>query len=192
VRSRTFVVNVALTGSFLFLFSQYGVWKPQTADEWNSILHLATRWEFDDVRALAIREIQRQPLTSVEVVCLSREFDIQSQWTLKAYTQLCERPQALTLQEASALGLQTAVLIAQLRERLRRPLGRRYSSAGSTNSGWNRRQGLSTSPAGLRTGKESVAESGRATMSGPRARGLSYSARLVAETFGLVYCTGDV
>jgi hypothetical protein len=111
--------------------------------------------------------------------------------------QLCERPEALSLAEAAALGLHTAVLVAQVRERLRRPLTRRHSSATPATTNSVGRQGSSTPPPGLRLGKELGIEFGRATNSrlavgGPRNRGLSESARLVAETFGLVYKAGDV
>lgn len=81
-------------------------------------------WEFDEIRSLAIREIERYPLSSVEKISLSKEFDIASIWTLKAYAEICERPEALTIQEALDLGLHTSICISQLREKLRRSSGR--------------------------------------------------------------------
>ena len=97
----------------------YGVHTPKTPDEWISILHLSTRWEFDDIRALAIRELERYPFSALKVIMLSQHFDICTPWTLKAYTELCERREGLTRHEESALGLHTATRISQLRERLR-------------------------------------------------------------------------
>jgi len=97
----------------------YGEHRAHTADEWTSILHLATRWEFTDIRALAIRELQSLSLNPIDKIALSREFDIQGRWTVDAYTALCERPDALTVPEASRLGLETATRIAQMRELLR-------------------------------------------------------------------------
>jgi hypothetical protein len=94
--------------------------KPHTPEEWTSVLHLSTRWEFDSVRRIAIRELERYPLSPIDKIRLSREFDIATPWTLKAYTELCERPEALSVQEALSLGLQVTVRISQIRERLRR------------------------------------------------------------------------
>jgi hypothetical protein len=86
--------------------------KAKTAEEWTSILHLETRWESEDIRAMAIRGIEHHPLTAVKKIMLAQQFDIRSSWTLNAYTELCNRPEALTMQEASELGLQTAVRIS--------------------------------------------------------------------------------
>ena len=51
---------------------------------------------------------------------LSRKYDIAGRWTLAAYAALCQRADALTLEEAGRLGLETTVRIAQLRERVQR------------------------------------------------------------------------
>ncbi|KII95607.1 hypothetical protein PLICRDRAFT_96246 [Plicaturopsis crispa FD-325 SS-3] len=97
----------------------FGEYKPTTTSEWTSVLHLATRWEFDSIRALALHSLEPLPLNPIDKVLLAREFDITSPWALAAYTELCERPEALTIPEARALGLETAMRISQLRERLR-------------------------------------------------------------------------
>jgi len=97
----------------------YGAHTPKTSDEWISILHLATRWEFDDVRALAIRELEQYPFSALKIIMLSQHFDFCTPWTLKAYTELCERRKELTSDEETVLGLRTATRIALLRERLR-------------------------------------------------------------------------
>ena len=86
-----------------------------------SILHLSTRWEFDGVRALAIRELEQYPFSALKIIMLSQHFDICTPWTLKAYTELCERRKELTRDEETVLGFRTATRIAQLRERLRTP-----------------------------------------------------------------------
>ena len=80
---------------------------------------MATRWEFSDIRALAIRTLQTLDISPVDRIVLSRDFDISGRWTLGAYTTLCERSEPLTFAEASKLGLEISVRIAQLREQLR-------------------------------------------------------------------------
>lgn len=83
-------------------------------------MNLATRWEFNDIRALAIRELQKLEVSPVDAIVLSRKYDIAGRWTLAAYAALCQRADALTLQEAGRLGLETTVRIAQLREKIQR------------------------------------------------------------------------
>jgi len=98
---------------------EFGTYKPRTVDEWTSVLHLATRWEFESIRQLAIRELESLSIDPVNKIVLSRQFDISSPWTLAAYTEVCHRSDALTVTEARALGLETAMRIYQLREKLR-------------------------------------------------------------------------
>ncbi|TDL18025.1 hypothetical protein BD410DRAFT_512536 [Rickenella mellea] len=97
----------------------FGVYKTSSAEEWISVLHLATRWEFDDIRSLAIKELQTKQLDPVDRIVISQEYDITSDWTLSAYTILCQRARPLTVDEARRLGIETATRISQLRERLR-------------------------------------------------------------------------
>lgn len=99
--------------------SAFGVHRAQTLEEWTSILSLATRWEFSDIRSLAIRSLQSLNVSPVDRIVLSRDFDISGRWTLAAYTTLCERPDPLTFSEASKLGLEDSIRVAQLREQLR-------------------------------------------------------------------------
>ena len=173
------------------LLRSFGTYRPHTAEEWTSILHLATRWEFDDIRALAIREIERCPLTPVEKIALSREFDISSLWSLNAYTELCERPEALTVQEALALGLQTTVRISQLRERLRKSLGKHRASPQLPVQRTTKRPEHSFENARLGRPKEFVLDSSarsrtlhsRAILE--KTLRFSEASRLVTETFGL-------
>ncbi|KAI0698309.1 hypothetical protein C8T65DRAFT_742883 [Cerioporus squamosus] len=107
--------------------ANYGAWKACTLEEWTSVLSLATRWEFNDVRDLAIRQLQvLEDISSIDKVVLAREYDINDHWVLSAYTALCERPEPLSIPEAARLGLETSMRIAQLREQLR--AGSRRSS----------------------------------------------------------------
>ncbi len=82
-------------------------------------MSLATRWDFTDIRTLAIREIQSLDMSPVDRVILAQEFDIGGRWLLGAYTALCERAEPLSISEGTRLGLETAMRVAQLREQLR-------------------------------------------------------------------------
>ncbi|KAI8978253.1 hypothetical protein BD414DRAFT_421962 [Trametes punicea] len=113
--------------------SNYGFYRATSVDEWRSILSLATLWEFTDVRALAIRSLQVLNMSPVERIVLAQEFDIDGRWTLSAYIALCERPEPLSLAEASQLGLDISIRIAQLREQLR-ARGHKSSNMGGYHS----------------------------------------------------------
>ncbi|CCM02991.1 uncharacterized protein FIBRA_05106 [Fibroporia radiculosa] len=99
--------------------SVYGTYKAHTIDEWTSILNLSTMWDFSDVRKLAIRKLQALSMDPVDKIILSRKYRIHGEWTIGAYTTLCERREPLTIPEASRLGLETAIRIAQIREQIR-------------------------------------------------------------------------
>jgi len=99
--------------------ADFGEHKPRTVEEWTSVLHLATRWEFDSIRHLAIRRLEGLTISPVDKIVLSRQFNINTPWTHTAYTEICQRPETLTVIEARALGLETAMRIYQLREILR-------------------------------------------------------------------------
>ncbi|KAI0735308.1 hypothetical protein C8Q76DRAFT_610069 [Earliella scabrosa] len=126
--------------------------QPSTPDEWTSILSLATRWDFNDVRALAIKQLQTLDMSPTDKIVIAREYDVGGRWVLNAYTALCERPEPLSLPEASRLGLETAMRIAQLREQLRAG-GRKSSRIGGYHA--------LTRSAAVRHGTASAATSGR-------------------------------
>ncbi|KDQ59056.1 hypothetical protein JAAARDRAFT_651278 [Jaapia argillacea MUCL 33604] len=82
-----------------------------TFEEWSSILHLATKWGYESIRSLAIREIF--PLCSpIDKIVLGREYDI-SDWLRDAYILVCERREPITLEEARRLGLEEVVKISK-------------------------------------------------------------------------------
>lgn len=190
----------------------YGVYRPQTLDEWTSVLHLATRWEFIDIRALAIRSIQSLDISPVDRIVLARDFDITDRWTLQAYTALCDRSDPLSYHEASRLGLETSVRIAQMREQLRSGTGRGGGYHSLTRTAAARRAATISPP--MRGGRvsgerpqwdiarsfldqekippptrantaSSVRRSATAGRSSGAAPVLSRNTRLVAEAFGI-------
>jgi hypothetical protein len=158
----------------------FGVYKAKTVEEWISILHLSTRWEFNDIRNLAIREIEHLDLTPVEKVVLSRQYDISSNWTLKAYTDLCERAKPINIHEARALGLETMVRISQLREKLHTPP--RSASPLRRNSVPTRRVNAKSSPS---SSIGQLLEERHMERQIAKSCGFSCPAQLVARTFEL-------
>jgi hypothetical protein len=190
---------IILGASHSIIRSDFGEHKHRTVDEWTSVLHLATRWEFDSIRTLAIQKLEGLNISPVDKVVLSRQFNINSPWTLAAYTDLCQRPETLTFLEARVLGLETAMRIYQLRERLRGGNGRSTSRnrSGSPPRGVpglycsaehgrtvTRRETVSYPP---RSARGRATPSVFATTEGVKApvRRLSDASRLVAKAFDI-------
>jgi hypothetical protein len=88
-----------------------------SAEEWTSVLSLASRWEFTSLCELAMQHLFA--ITSaVERIALGRRYDIPG-WLVPAYTEVCERKDPLTLGEGRLLGLDDAILIGQVRHMIR-------------------------------------------------------------------------
>lgn len=145
----------------------FGEYKPQTVDEWTSVLHLATRWEFESIRRVAIRELEKFSIDAVEKIVLSRRFDINSPWALAAYTEVCRRPDTLTVSEARTLGLETAMRIYQLREKMWERSGAKKSRVDSNFPS----QGGSRSKPALNSDNSKRSLSRRQTLSHPSSDG---------------------
>ncbi|KAF8525981.1 hypothetical protein BU17DRAFT_62522 [Hysterangium stoloniferum] len=86
-----------------------------TLPEWISILQLATRWLFDDIRSLAIAELADLKIEPVQKVAIAIQCDI-PEWLHSSYMALCDRPNPLTIEEARRLGLEVATQLACARE----------------------------------------------------------------------------
>ncbi|KAJ7456312.1 hypothetical protein B0H11DRAFT_1819136 [Mycena galericulata] len=95
-----------------------GQCKASTTRDWTAILDLATRWKFDDIRELAVRELAAVEIDPVEKIELQQQYGIRRQWAHSAYIALCTRPHALDIIEARQLGIETTVKVAFAREKL--------------------------------------------------------------------------
>ncbi|KAJ7721342.1 hypothetical protein DFH07DRAFT_857874 [Mycena maculata] len=95
-----------------------GQCKATTTRDWTAILDLATRWEFADIRTLAIRELAAVEIDPVERIEMQQQFGLQGQWAHGAYIALCTRQDALNLIEARKLGIEMTVKVAFAREKL--------------------------------------------------------------------------
>jgi len=94
----------------------YNTLEERSFEEWTSILKLSTRWGFTSIRDLAIRCIK--PPSALQRLVVARKYDIE-QWIVPALVGLCERPEPLSLNEASLLDLEDFVLVGSVRESVR-------------------------------------------------------------------------
>jgi len=96
----------------------FGEYEADSAPQWITILDLSTRWKFDDIHQLAIKELLGHKIESVQKIELEHKYNVQRQWAYEAYIDLCSRGSPLTRNEAKRLGIETATLVNQAREKL--------------------------------------------------------------------------
>lgn len=103
---------------FLALFypTRIGKCDIQTAEEWASVLRLASRWSFLELRELAIAELETTA-SPVEKIALARECHV-PQWPLNAYADMCTRTRCLSADEAAALGPDAAHAVRGIRDEI--------------------------------------------------------------------------
>jgi hypothetical protein len=85
-------------------------------EEWKSVLHLSTRWNFDSIRKLALSSIE--PPTPHDRLLLARMYSVDD-WVVPALSALCERATPLTLSEARQMNIEDVVLVSTVREHIR-------------------------------------------------------------------------
>ena len=85
-------------------------------EEWKSVLHLSTRWDFASIRRLALNNIQ--PPTSHDRLLLARTYSV-NDWLVPALSELCEKRVPLSLDEARQMDIEDVVLVATIREDIR-------------------------------------------------------------------------
>ncbi|KAI0050768.1 hypothetical protein FA95DRAFT_519123 [Auriscalpium vulgare] len=104
---------------FLWVFynprSQHSIYKA-TLEEWTSILKLANQWQFAEVRALAIRELEKLVMPPVQKIHLYQTYNIEKDLLIHAFAELTTRQDPLTLEEGLLLGMPTFIDIVKARE----------------------------------------------------------------------------
>jgi hypothetical protein len=88
---------------------------------WTSLLSISTHFEMNRIRSRAIAEVVNfQPrIDPVDQVVLAVKHAI-PEWLPLGYAAICQREDAIEVEEAMKLGLETTVLLAKARERVRK------------------------------------------------------------------------
>ncbi|KAJ7771980.1 hypothetical protein DFH07DRAFT_212694 [Mycena maculata] len=106
-----------------------------SVEDWSTILELAERWEFAEVKNLAVRELEKKDeLPDIDRIVLYHKFKVDESYLIPRYAALCERPELLTVEEGLQLGMEVTIALSRARE-----CARNQASSG----------GRSPSPAGL-------------------------------------------
>ncbi|KIJ05264.1 hypothetical protein PAXINDRAFT_21460 [Paxillus involutus ATCC 200175] len=88
-------------------------------ETWLSILKLANRWNFDNVKELCVRELEKLPIEPVEKIAIYHDHSISRLYLLPSYVALCKRNVPLSFTEGMKLGMETVLRVADARERVR-------------------------------------------------------------------------
>ena len=91
----------------------------KSVEEWTSILELANEWSFVEVKNLAVRELEKLEMHPIERIYIYHRYHIDRTYLITSYATICTRPETLNLTEGRKLGLETALQVAEARERIR-------------------------------------------------------------------------
>ncbi|EGO26427.1 hypothetical protein SERLADRAFT_414470 [Serpula lacrymans var. lacrymans S7.9] len=86
-------------------------------ERWGSILNLANRWEFPEVKDLAVRELEKIKIDPVDKIALYTHHKIDHSFLIPSYAEISKRSGPPTLEQAHKLGMETLLRIHKARER---------------------------------------------------------------------------
>ncbi|KZP15344.1 hypothetical protein FIBSPDRAFT_867251 [Athelia psychrophila] len=86
----------------------------KTTAQWTSILHLAAKWGFENIKLLAIDSLTANAIP-IDKIVLGRRYGI-TEWLAGAYEAVCTRADPLTLEEGVKLGVEDVVRISAARQ----------------------------------------------------------------------------
>jgi len=102
--------------------SSFGNHTKASEQDWKTILRMAAKWGFDQVRELAVRHLANADMDLVNRIKLYKEHEVAQKHIFPLYVQLVERQELIGLDEAQILGMETLVMIHSVRERIRAPV----------------------------------------------------------------------
>ncbi|KZT72454.1 hypothetical protein DAEQUDRAFT_705618 [Daedalea quercina L-15889] len=106
------------------------------AEHWTLALDLAMKWQFNDVRELAVAQMKHvntyAPTLALQVATARKHK--MNDWYLDAFVKLCERGRPITPEEGELLGLVETVRLSAIRHKLHKGSGRRVHSIYNTVS----------------------------------------------------------
>ncbi|KZP11845.1 hypothetical protein FIBSPDRAFT_799817, partial [Athelia psychrophila] len=86
----------------------------KTTAQWTSILHLAAKWGFENIKLLATDNLTANA-TPIDKIVLGRRYGI-IDWLSGAYEAVCTRADPLTVEEGMKLGVEDTVKISAARQ----------------------------------------------------------------------------
>ncbi|KAF7326965.1 hypothetical protein MVEN_02590700 [Mycena venus] len=92
-----------------------------TVSDWTCILHLGHEWQFAEVEKLAVRELEKMPMSIVDRIALYQKHKVSEDLLIAHYAALCTRGFPLDLDESERLGMSAVVLINQVMHSIHTP-----------------------------------------------------------------------
>ncbi|CAA7260421.1 unnamed protein product [Cyclocybe aegerita] len=114
---------------FLWVFynPRYCIYEA-SIDDWSSILNLADKWGFREVKELAVHELHKKDWSPVRKIALFQKYNVDPRHLVMLYAELCARPTPLTFKESEILGLDATLVVMTMREKLRAKLSEKVQS----------------------------------------------------------------
>jgi len=100
--------------------------KAKTQEEWVSVLKLSTMWGFDDIRNLAITQLDALKLGPIDKIALAKAYRVPL-WLRSGCKDLVLQTKVISVEEAEKIGFPTAIRIFHAREDLRKGSGEHLS-----------------------------------------------------------------
>ncbi|KAG8952565.1 hypothetical protein FRC03_012097 [Tulasnella sp. 419] len=88
----------------------------RTCEFWDAILHISSIWDSEELRQHAIQEIDNLKPNAAKYIYLAQKYDV-SKWIEPAFVELCKRPESLSADEISMVGLPLLAHLCLVRER---------------------------------------------------------------------------
>ncbi|KAJ7938311.1 hypothetical protein B0H13DRAFT_1942383 [Mycena leptocephala] len=97
---------------WVFYNSTYSLYDASVSD-WGCILHLGHDWQFSEVEKLAVRELEKMGMSTVDRIALYHKHNVSEDLLIPHYAAVCTRGSPLDFDESERLGMLTVVLINQ-------------------------------------------------------------------------------
>lgn len=105
--------------SWLFTIRKYSIYEKDVSD-WEAILGLAVRWDFPEVKNLAVRELEKKiDIPDSKRIKLYHANNVDRNVLIPYYARLCEREARLTREEGEDIGMETVINVSAGREEAR-------------------------------------------------------------------------
>jgi len=115
-----------------------------TLEHWTALLSISTRFQYDEIRTQAIKEIDahgESSMTPVDKIVLAEKYSV-TEWLSPSYYKVCQRRESLTDLDALRLGAVTTARLARAREDVRRQA--QLQAQVQTFTGWGVPAGIPT------------------------------------------------
>ncbi|KIL00859.1 hypothetical protein PAXRUDRAFT_29486 [Paxillus rubicundulus Ve08.2h10] len=89
----------------------------QGKNAWLTVLRLANRWSFPEVRQLAIRQLEDLQMQPVEKIDTYKKYNVDNDLLLPSYMALCRSPTLPSPSDGEVLTMETVLKLANARER---------------------------------------------------------------------------